>query len=218
MAFFLLSFTADEFLSPSLQEISKTFRLSESLAGVTLMAMGGGAPDLIASLTAAQGGDLEGIEMGIAVLVGSSLFILAIINAGILWYSPGTIKMNKQFFTRDALFLLVAIIVLLYSIVFRGKLDLVMSVIFIVLYCAYAVIVVYQDRLHEQEANSEVAKQAALAANMTELNTLTNFGQRPKDIDTMDPLKAYDFEGQFKQESSAFYYVDRPSRETAANE
>ena len=93
-----------------------------------------------------------------------------------------------------------------------------MSVLFIVLYCAYAVIVVYQDRLHEQEANSEVAKQAALAANMTELNTLTSFGQRPKDIETMDPLKAYDFEGQFKQESSAFYYVDRAARETAANE
>jgi len=53
VAFFLLSFTADEFLSPSLQEISKTFKLSESLAGVTLMAMGGGAPDLFASLTAA---------------------------------------------------------------------------------------------------------------------------------------------------------------------
>ena len=53
---------------------------------------------------------------------------------------------------------------------------------------------------------------------MTELNTLTSFGQRPKDTETMDPLKAYDFEGQFKQESSAFYYVDRASRETAANE
>ena len=96
--------------------------------------------------------------MGIAVLVGSSLFILAIINAGILWYSPGTIKMNKQFFTRDALFLLAALILLLYSIVFRGKIDMAMSILFIVLYCAYAVIVVYQDRLHEQEANSEVAK------------------------------------------------------------
>ena len=156
--------------------------------------------------------------MGIAVLVGSSLFILAIINAGIVWYSPGTIKMNKQFFTRDALFLLAALILLLYSIVFRGKIDTAMSVLFIVLYCAYAVIVVYQDRLHEQEANSEVAKQAALAANMTELNTLTSFGQRPKDIETMDPLKAYDFEGQFKQESSAFYYVDQASREKAANE
>lgn len=53
---------------------------------------------------------------------------------------------------------------------------------------------------------------------MTELNTLTSFGQRPKDIETMDPLKAYDFEGQFKQESSAFYYVDQASREKAANE
>jgi len=75
VAFFLLSFTADEFLSPSLQQISKTFKLSESLAGVTLLAFGGGAPDVFASLSASRGGGVEGIEMAIAVLLGSSLFI-----------------------------------------------------------------------------------------------------------------------------------------------
>ena len=88
MAFYLLSVTADEFLSPSLQQISKTFKLSESLAGVTLLAFGGGAPDVFASLSAAGGGDLEGIEMGIAVLVGSSLFIISVVNAVIIYYSP----------------------------------------------------------------------------------------------------------------------------------
>lgn len=52
---------ADEHLSPSLQRISKTFKLSESLAGVTLLAFGAGAPDVFASLSASDGADLDGI-------------------------------------------------------------------------------------------------------------------------------------------------------------
>lgn len=79
LAFFYLSFVADEHLSPSLQKISKTFKLSESLAGVTLLAFGAGAPDVFASLSASE--DAEGIQMGLAVLLGSSLFILAVVSS-----------------------------------------------------------------------------------------------------------------------------------------
>jgi len=34
---------------------------------------------------------MEGIEMGIAVLLGSSLFILSVISAGAIFYSPKSI-------------------------------------------------------------------------------------------------------------------------------
>ena len=47
--------------------------MSESLSGVTLLAFGGGAPDIFASLSAASGGEIEGVEMGISTLLGSSL-------------------------------------------------------------------------------------------------------------------------------------------------
>lgn len=143
IAFYLLSFTADEFLSPSLQQISKTFKLSESLAGVTLLAFGGGAPDVFASLSAAQGGDLEGIEMAIAVLLGSSFFILSVINAGVIYYSPNTIVLNKAFFIRDASFFSVGLLTLMYAIAIRGCIDLTMSVAFMALYGGYVVIVFY---------------------------------------------------------------------------
>ena len=172
IAFFLLSFTADEFLSPSLQQISKTFKLSESLAGVTLLAFGGGAPDVFASLSASKGGDLEGIEMAIAVLLGSSLFIQSVIAACVLYYSPQAIVLNKTFFSRDAVFFGIGLIALLYAIVIRGKIDMTMSILFIVLYFGYVLVVFFQDRAFEKMNNSEAAKQAQLATNMTELNNL----------------------------------------------
>ena len=56
---------------------------------------------------------------------------------------------------------------------------------------------------------------------MIELDTITNFGSKPKEnkftadssnsltgSDASDSLMSYDFESDFKQESSAFYYID----------
>lgn len=153
----MLSFTADEFLSPSLQQISKTFRLSESLAGVTLLAFGGGAPDVFASLSASKGGDLEGIEMAIAVLLGSSLFIQSVIAACVLWYSPNVIGLNKTFFVRDATFFMIGLLALIYAIVIRGCIDITMSVLFIAMYTGYVLVVFIQDRAFERQNNTEAA-------------------------------------------------------------
>jgi solute carrier family 24 (sodium/potassium/calcium exchanger), member 6 len=88
--------------------LSKTFRLSQSFAGVTLLAFGAGAPDVFASLSASEGATAEGIHMGISVLLGSSLFILAIVTSLVVFSSPKDIKLNKHFFLRDCFFLLVA--------------------------------------------------------------------------------------------------------------
>ena len=171
IAFYLLSYTADEFLCPSLEEISKTFSLSESLAGVTLLAFGGGAPDVLSSLSATSGGDVEGIEMGIAILLGSSLCTLAFVSAAI-YFSPVPIQLNKWLFGRDALFLLSSMLLLMYSISIRGKIDFWMSVSFIALYVFYVTVVLIQDRSLNSERSSEVIRKAAAAAQITELNRI----------------------------------------------
>lgn len=59
--FYCLSFVADEQLSPGLEKLAKTFKFSESLAGVTLIAFGLSAPDIASSLSAAEGGSSEDI-------------------------------------------------------------------------------------------------------------------------------------------------------------
>ena len=172
IAFYILSYTADEFLCPSLEEISKTFSLSESLAGVTLLAFGGGAPDVLSSLSATSGGDVEGIEMGIAILLGSSLCTLAFVSAAVIYVSPVPIQLNKWLFGRDALFLLSSMLLLMYSISIRGKIDFWMSVSFIALYVFYVTVVLFQDRSLNSERSSEVIRKAAAAAQITELNRI----------------------------------------------
>ena len=49
-----LASTADVYLSPSLEYMTIKFGLSESLAGVTLLAFGNGAPDVFSAIAAAS--------------------------------------------------------------------------------------------------------------------------------------------------------------------
>lgn len=49
-----LASTADHYLSPALEYMTVMFKLSESVAGVTLLAFGNGAPDVFSSISAAS--------------------------------------------------------------------------------------------------------------------------------------------------------------------
>ena len=92
---------------------------------------------------------------------------------------------------------------------------------FIVLYVIYVLVVFLQDRAFEKQNNTEAVKQAQLATNMTELNTMQRFGQVPTSGKNTN-ASSYDFEGQFKEESTAFFYSTGPDAsthpETASNE
>lgn len=61
IAMWNLGSTADSYLSPALEAISDKFKCSESLAGVTLLALGNGAPDVFAAIAA--GGDEKGLNL-----------------------------------------------------------------------------------------------------------------------------------------------------------
>lgn len=50
--FYCLATTADEYLSPTLEYMTIKFGLSESLAGVTFLALGNGSPDVFTSIAA----------------------------------------------------------------------------------------------------------------------------------------------------------------------
>ena len=54
LAFYYLSYVADEHLSPSLHSLSKTLKMSQSLAGVTLISFAAGASDVFAGLSASK--------------------------------------------------------------------------------------------------------------------------------------------------------------------
>ncbi len=72
ICFWVLGSTADAYLSPVLATISKHLKLSQSLAGVTLLAFGNGAPDVFASISASSS-----IASAAAATHGSGFYLAA---------------------------------------------------------------------------------------------------------------------------------------------
>jgi len=71
----LLNSTAQEFFVPPLEYWSRRLNLTPELAGATLVALGNGAPDLAAVVTAARTNDLS---LGLSEVLGANMSIICI--------------------------------------------------------------------------------------------------------------------------------------------
>jgi sodium/potassium/calcium exchanger 6 len=149
IAMFNLGSTADSYLSPSLEAISEKLKCSESLAGVTLLALGNGAPDVFSAIAAggdsAENGD---IMLSVSALIGSSFFITTVVmflavNAS---STNQKIRVTKHFFLRDLVFMIITMIYLLLVMIFVKVINLYVSVGFIVIYLIFVMIVVIQSK------------------------------------------------------------------------
>ena len=145
-----LASTADEYLSPSLEYMVIKFKLSESLAGVTLLAFGNGAPDVFSAIAAAQSGsssgdqDTENELLSISALVGSAVFISTVVTALTVYASKPDkrIQVTPLFFIRDLVFYILVMLYLLGVMIVVQEINIYISVGFLLLYLIYVVLVV----------------------------------------------------------------------------
>jgi len=96
--FFLLAFfvlylifkniqeTVEEYVAPAITYISEWLKLSEALAGVTLIALANGAGDVITALVAS--GSDGAIEFNVGSLFGAGLFCCSYVVAASIFASP----------------------------------------------------------------------------------------------------------------------------------
>ncbi|EAR85856.3 sodium calcium exchanger protein (macronuclear) [Tetrahymena thermophila SB210] len=152
ISFRLLSQTSEYYLSPSLAKLAKCFRLSQTLAGVTLLALGNGGPDVITAIIAGNSGD-DSISIAVGSIFGAGLFVTTYTLANCI-QNAGQIKIQSRTFFRDQLFYLIGcLVILIYTII--GEVTLSMSIGFISIYIIFLLVVVYQDKTNPQKKESE---------------------------------------------------------------
>ena len=79
ICFYLLSDTANKYLSQALTNISDKLKLSQNLAGVTILAFGNGANDVISSIIASESDEVDGLEVAIGSLLGVGMFVSCLV-------------------------------------------------------------------------------------------------------------------------------------------
>lgn len=142
-----LASTADDYLSPSLEFMTIKFGLSESLAGVTLLAFGNGAPDVFSAISAvsnANPDDKQATLLSISALTGSALFISTVV---VLLSTRASlpskeITVTPIFFIRDLVFYMMVCVYLLVIMLFLGEINLYVALGYLVIYGIFVVLVV----------------------------------------------------------------------------
>lgn len=142
---FNLGSTADSYLSPSLEAISRKLSCSESLAGVTLLALGNGAPDAFSAIAAAGDSAENGdIMLSVSALVGSAFFISTIVMYLVVIASgpEKKVRVTRHFFLRDLVFLFITMIYLLLIMTFVKEINVYVSFGFVLIYLIFVITVV----------------------------------------------------------------------------
>ncbi|KAL7529656.1 hypothetical protein ACHAXR_004924, partial [Thalassiosira sp. AJA248-18] len=85
LLFRLLGSTAENYFSPALEMISSEFHIPPPLAGVTLLALGNGAPDVSAVVNAIKMSASEGIPLSLGELTGGGMFVQSVVVGRIVF-------------------------------------------------------------------------------------------------------------------------------------
>ena len=104
ICFYLLSDTADKYLSQATKNISEKLNFSQNLSGVTILAFGNGANDVLSSIIASDDG--EGLDVSISFLLGGGLFVSCFVFSMVLFFSGEIVVRILFIFTLISLMFL----------------------------------------------------------------------------------------------------------------
>ncbi|KAJ2809034.1 hypothetical protein H4R20_000457 [Coemansia guatemalensis] len=145
LLFVWLGVSASEYFSPNISTLARLLHLPESLAGVSLLAAGNGAPDLSSTFNAVRAGSAA---LAIGEIVGSASFIAGVVVCATTLAVP-CYKVSRLAYLRELCFFVVTIC-LVAGIVLTQRLTLGLAICMVALYITYAVTVVVSTYFEER--------------------------------------------------------------------
>ena len=162
----------DEYMAPAIVNFCYYLKISEALAGVTLLAFVNGTSDVITVLLVSQSGD-HGATYCLGCLYGSALFSTTLVLALSIQSSPKPIKILKATI-RDILFYIIATS-FIFLMAIKGTITWMDSMFLMLIYVVLVIVTErkkekVEDNPIDQEMNEQTKIQQfrAIEAELTE--------------------------------------------------
>jgi sodium/potassium/calcium exchanger 6 len=189
LLFRMLGSTAEDFFSPSLEMFSMKMGLPPRFAGVTLLALGNGAADVSATISAITQNPEDGYQMSLGALTGAGMFVSTVI-AGIVIMTADGVKCRGAL-VRDVIMYMFTI-GLVYYFFSQGEIGPRAISSFFWSYFSYVLVVLSADIYHRavvlprmQRQAEEQNEQAAVSAIMEYHED--DFSNHPQQVDPSSP-------------------------------
>lgn len=154
LLFRLLGSTAENYFSPALDMLCSEFDIPPALAGVTLLALGNGAPDISAVVNAIKTNAQEGIPLSLGELTGGGMFVQSIVVGRIVMLGSsktGAISCGKELIRDISMYAVAATYV--FWMVGKGRIHYRHVIAMLFLYFGYVAIVVFSELRRDKNSD-----------------------------------------------------------------
>jgi len=146
--FVALAVVCDEFFVPALEVMIDKWKMSNDVAGATLMAAGGSAPELFTSIIStfiAEDGDATGF----GTIIGSAVFNVLFVIGVCACVSPTVLSLTWWPLARDSVYYIWGLVMLgiFFATISPGEIEWFESMILLLMYIGYVLIMVVNQRL-----------------------------------------------------------------------
>lgn len=152
LCFYFISTTGNDYLAETLGIISEKLKLSQNLAGLTLLALGNTAPDVAVAIV--SGGDSdEGLTYSLSSVLGGGSMVFGFVLSTVIFLGK-EVSVSGFSFIRDLMtYLIIVLFVFIIGVTYK-KMNIFIAVAIFGLYVLYVVICIFMESKFKEKNDS----------------------------------------------------------------